>query len=589
MKEFLERLKQRKIVQWAVAYLAGAFALYTGLQTVGEPWGVTDVWLRAAQAAVVVGFLIAVTLAWYHGENGRQRISGPELLIIAGLLLVSGLLGRQFLGDSVEAEVSVESSDANDVEIIASSVPVARSIAVLPFENRGDESRDANFVAGLHDAVMSQLSQIRSVESRSRTSVLAFRESSLTTRGIARELGVAYIVEGGVQRVDDVIQVSVALIEAETDTRIWNQTLRRDLTVAGLLEIQQEIALQVAAGVGAEVTPAERQRLNVEAPENVVAYSSFLEGLSYLSLVEGVGDSPDTRLRVAELGIEAFGRAIELEPDWAPPRFGAGRIHHFLASSGINPPENYARSKQLLDSAIAIDSLYGPAWGSLAFVRFGWERDFDGALEAYDRAVELGVESGWGRGILNAVLGRWDDAVRAYEGAVAENPLSRTIQSQFGFVLFCAGRYEDAVDQMELAIEMRGWDADEQLALSYLKAGRIDDALAQAARLDVPGRWPAGSAYLFAALDSAETAYRYLEHVGTLEPNSTVVRGVAPALAILEGRDAALTYLEETAAVSPESLGYVDCAEEIREFRGDHRYVALMEGIGFAGRGEPER
>lgn len=580
------RLKQRRIVQWAFAYAAGAFALYTGLQTIGEPWGVSDAALRWTQGVLLVGFLIAVTLAWYHGEKGRQRVSGPELLIIGGLLLVSGLLARQFPDGSVATVDPVEPRDERVGATEGTAMPVAPSIAVLPFENRGDENRDASLVAGLHDGVLSQLGKIPSLESRSRTSVLALPDSSLTTREIAQELDVTHIVEGFVQRDGDDVQIRVALIEAETDRGIWNQTLRRDLTVAGLLDIQEEIALQVASRVGAEVTPGVRQRLNVEAPENFQAYAHYLDGLMDLGFVEGVGERTLTGLQHAARGIDSFSKAIELEPNWAPPRFGAGRVHHFLASSGVDPAANYARSKELLESALAIDPLYGPAWGSLAFVLFRWERDFQGALEAYDRAAALGVESGWGRGLLYAYQGRWDDAVRAYVRAAEENPLSRTIQDQFGWVLFCAGRYEEAAAQSRVANEMRGWDVRETLVLSYAKAGRIDEALAEAARLDDPVSNPGWRAYAFAVLDSAETARRYLEAAVQLRSDENVVNGIASTLVILDGPEEALEYLAEVAADSPGSLGYVDCTEEVRGLRGNARYIALMDELGFPGRGE---
>ncbi len=331
MNDFVDRLKKRKLVQWALAYLAGAFALYTGLQAVGEPWGVTDGLLRTAQGILALGFPVAATLAWYHGEKGRQRVSGPELLIIAGLLLVSGLLGRLFVEVPTVTEVGEPAGQVGATV----TVPVAPSIAVLPFENRGDEDRDASLVAGLHDGVLSQLGKIRTLEARSRTSVLALADSSLTSRAIARTLDVDYIVEGLFQRDGDDVQVQVALIEADTDTHVRNWTLRRNRTVAGLLEIQQEIALEVAAGVGAEVSPAARQRLNVEAPENYVAYEHYLEGLLHLGYVEGVGARPEPGPVHAQRAIDAFEQAIALEPNWAPPRFGAGRVHHFQASSGF--------------------------------------------------------------------------------------------------------------------------------------------------------------------------------------------------------------------------------------------------------------
>ncbi len=89
MNEFLQRLKQRKLVQWALAYVAGAFALLQGIDIIAQQFGWPEVLQRGITLALVVGFFVALLLAWYHGERGAQRVSGPELLILA-LILVSG-------------------------------------------------------------------------------------------------------------------------------------------------------------------------------------------------------------------------------------------------------------------------------------------------------------------------------------------------------------------------------------------------------------------------------------------------------------------------------------------------------------------
>ena len=86
----LQRLKERKLVQWAVAYLAGAFVVFQAVEVMAEPWGISPALQRAVHIVLVFGLLITLVLAWYHGEKGRQWVSGPELLIIALLLLISG-------------------------------------------------------------------------------------------------------------------------------------------------------------------------------------------------------------------------------------------------------------------------------------------------------------------------------------------------------------------------------------------------------------------------------------------------------------------------------------------------------------------
>jgi hypothetical protein len=85
----LQRLKERKLVQWALAYLAGAWVLYEVTATVGGHWSVPDVSFRGLFVILAIGFFVTLVLAWYHGEKGRQRVSGPELLMVAGLLVIA--------------------------------------------------------------------------------------------------------------------------------------------------------------------------------------------------------------------------------------------------------------------------------------------------------------------------------------------------------------------------------------------------------------------------------------------------------------------------------------------------------------------
>jgi hypothetical protein len=130
--EFLKNLKQRKIAQWAVAYLAGAWLMMQLMDVVGGHWGFTDAIGRVFDLALVLGLLVTLILAWYHGEKGRQRVSGPELLIIAGILGI-GALGFSFLG---LGEKATSVADAPAVQISQATVPEGRpSVAVLPFAN----------------------------------------------------------------------------------------------------------------------------------------------------------------------------------------------------------------------------------------------------------------------------------------------------------------------------------------------------------------------------------------------------------------------------------------------------------------------
>ena len=148
MNEFLQRLKQRKLVQWALGYVAAAFALLQGIDIVSQRFGWPDAIERALIIAACVGFFFVLVLAWYHGERGAQRVSGTELLILAILLLLGGGLLWQF-GVARERMTKAGPNDRLTVTTAPGVAIPQKSIAVLPFENLSDDKSAAYFADGI--------------------------------------------------------------------------------------------------------------------------------------------------------------------------------------------------------------------------------------------------------------------------------------------------------------------------------------------------------------------------------------------------------------------------------------------------------
>ena len=193
MNPFLQRLKQRKLIQWAVAYVAAAFALLQGIDIVAQQFGWPEGVRRGITLALVVGFFVTLVLAWYHGERGVQRVTGTELLILALVLA----LGGGFLWRFASA-----SRRPSDITAAASSLaPLAipnKSIAVLPFENRSEDKANAYFADGIQDEILTRLSKIADLKVISRTSTQHYKSAPENLPEIARQLGVAHILEGSV-------------------------------------------------------------------------------------------------------------------------------------------------------------------------------------------------------------------------------------------------------------------------------------------------------------------------------------------------------------------------------------------------------
>src|SRR5436190_11700127 len=197
MNEFLQRLKQRKLVQWAVGYVAAAFALLQGIDIVAQQFGWPEGVRRGITLGMVVGFFFTLVLAWYHGDRGAQHVTGTELLILALLLALGGGFLWHFAGASREPAAK---SAALPNEKRAPPTPTGaipdKSIAVLPFENLSAEKENDYLVEGIQDEILTRLAKISALKVISRTSTMRYASRPDNLREIGRQLGVAHILEG---------------------------------------------------------------------------------------------------------------------------------------------------------------------------------------------------------------------------------------------------------------------------------------------------------------------------------------------------------------------------------------------------------
>jgi TolB-like protein len=577
-----KRLAERKLGQWALAYSAGAWFTLQFVDVLGPRWGISDGLARTIDVMLVFGLVFTLVVAWYHGERGRQRMSGAELLILSGILFVAALLLRLLGGSD---PIVVDDGSSSVAAEVASST-TRPTIAVLPFENQSEEADEEFFATGLHEDLLAQLTKIRSLDIKSRTSVLPYADSPKNMRTIGEELGAQYIVEGSVRREGSTIRMSVRLQEANDDSGLWGETFDRGLTVGNVLDLQRAIALQVAAQVGAEVLPRERAQLNVEAPENLAAYEAYLDGLSLQSIVELGGVSEAERIEAHRRAVDRLEEAISLEPEWAPPWAVLGRAFHFMASGpdvggiGLNSAEFYQRSRAAIDTALRFDNLHGPAWNSLAFVLQRWERDFRGAEAAYERAAELGGLWGWGDGMLYTSWGRFEEGVAAFERAIFLNPIAATPRYRLGRTFACMGDHGRAIEQLKEA-EARYGSPSGWLAYSYFKARRLEEGLSQLTRVRRAGTDDQMLPLLYALADSTSRAGTLLAQTVNAVPSADNVGLIAAAFVALGQKERALTYLERIAESDPRSLIDMQCTQEVRSLDGDDRYEAVLDAFGF--------
>ena len=337
MTEFLLRLKQRKLVQWALAYIAFAFALIQVLDVVAHQFGWPDGLQRGVTLALVVGFFVVVVLAWYHGDRGAQKVTGIELLLLALLLAVGGAFMWRFSGSHAPAPTPAVTSLA-----AASSAPApartdipAKSIAVLPFENLSDDKDNVYFSDGLSEEILNSLARIDGLRVIGRTSSFQFKGKEVDSRTIGERLGAANLLEGSVRREGERARVTAQLIRASDGTQLWSQTY--DRTVKDSLAVQLDIAEQVAGVLNVVLDDKQRARMRAAGVKNVGAFIAYQKGWKLYMDAHQRGGDLLAGLRQANV---EFDRAIALDPGFSFAYFAKADLYeHTLMADGRSQAE----------------------------------------------------------------------------------------------------------------------------------------------------------------------------------------------------------------------------------------------------------
>jgi len=313
------------------------------------------------------------------------------------------------------------------IAVLARYVPVGstsfstedrRSLAVLPFVNQSAAEENAEFFAdGIHDELLNQLANIDSLRVISRTSVEEYRGTLKNMRDIGRELGVTALLEGRVQRVGDLVQIIVQLINAETDEHLWGDTYEAELTAQSIFAIQRKIAIAIAAALQATLSPQDEARLNEVPTENTLALTYYLTGNIYANR----GDD--------NLAVQQYDKAVEEDPAFTLAWAALSHAHSRMYWHGADPAQS--RLDLALDTverALTLDPDSPEAHlakGSYYHLGF---RDHDRALEEYANAEQLGLRGSAelfeARAMTYRRAGQVDESIASLDLAIGLDPLN---------------------------------------------------------------------------------------------------------------------------------------------------------------------
>ena len=474
----IKELKRRNVFKVGIAYAVSTWIL---LQLTDVVTGILILPEWAPQLILLillVGFIPALILAWafeltpdgvkLESEITRKDSITPKtgrkldyiIIISLGLSLGYFIWESRFEQKTAEYEAATDAAtEAALVEeaVVEEPTPPAdinlddvdeNSIAVLPFANRSADAEDIYFTDGIHDDLLTQLSRVEAFSVISRTSVMEYRDTTKNLRQIARELSVANIMEGSVQRAGDRVRINVQLIDAETDEHLWAEIYDRELTTNNLFDIQSEIAKAIASALEATLTDTELASVADVPTENVEAYDLYLQARQMTQ--------SQTRPEF-QVAIELIKESLVLDPGFKLAWIELANAHmtNYWVYGGDSVDRELAL--EAIENAREIDPDFAELHMAQGFYWYWGHLDYERALYNLDKSIEMMPGNGdtymWRAYVLRRA-GQWEQAIQSIEHSLKLNPRVGFNWQEYSLTLKYLHQYEAAEKAAKRAREI---------------------------------------------------------------------------------------------------------------------------------------
>jgi TolB-like protein/Tfp pilus assembly protein PilF len=491
---FFTELRRRNVIRMAGLYLVGAWLITQVASTVLPTFDVPSWALRGLIIILAIGFIPALIFSWIfeltpQGLKRDEDVSpeqsiAPETgrrmdrMIILVLIVALGYF-------AFDKFVLAPRRQAATITKNAASLPNdgdvnSRSIAVLPFENLSDDKSNAYFAEGIQDEILTRLSKIAALKVISRTSTQKYKSAPDNLRDVGKQLGVAHLLEGSVQKIGNAVHVNVQLIRAATDEHLWAESYNRKLD--DVFGVEGEVASAIADQLKAKLTGAEQKAVAEKPTENLAAYDAYLRGLS----IEHSRYGYDAYIEAAA----AYRQAAQLDPNFALAWARLAVIQSFLYFNNLDLNTNSAANvKAAADKASALQPELAEAWVAQGAYRYRVQRDFAGALQAYDEARRRLPNSALVYQYMAYVqrrLGRWEDAAVNYKKAAELDPQNvQLFVSEGSEFLIYLRRYDEALAALDRALQISPGELGAVTGKAYVfqAQGQLADASAMLAKV----------------------------------------------------------------------------------------------------------
>jgi TolB-like protein len=607
-----ERIKDHKVLQWSLTYFGASLALAHAQDLLSHTYHWPELVGRLLIGVLIVGFPVALAVAWYHGHKGLKQISAGEMTVISIMILIgAGLLivlvrapaepasplqvheGLPPPATSVANEVGADNASAPETASIPQASAPQASIAVVPFANLTGDASKEYFSDGMAEEMINSLAQVPGLKVPARTSSFAYKGRNIDIRRIAQDLGVATILEGSVRSAGERIRVTAQLVDAKSGFHMWSQSYDRQF--ADIFKLQDDLAAAIVQALQSKLNIAVAAPA-VSAPptQDLEAYRLYLQANSI----------PRTTEESFHRALDLYQQSVMRDPHFARALSAMANLHLFFIRWGYAMPDALESAEREATQALTIDPHLAEAQGVLG-VAHATRGQWVEAEKAFRQALALNQadpETHSAHAVLvSSVAGHLRDALQEAALAYRDAPANQIVVLRLAATQDAIGLDSDALHYANLAIDL-GYNSNLEPITGIregaaLRAGRYAEAANQAV-LNLSGAErlagyenavrlsyaaladPAKKAAAIAALRSLSAVSRAPALFGTADLLYYFIYTLlgAPDEAYAAA-NALLDNLEHAGTLTPNAWRAM-WAPEMAPFRKDPRFQAFVTRLG---------
>src|SRR5215475_584191 len=466
MSGFFEELQRRKVYRVAAAYIVAAGFLIQMASAAFPAWELPNWSLRLVIVLLLLGFPIAVILAWAYditpqgiqGTPTRGMHRRRNLILLVGLaIIIPASAGFILLPQAIWQKID-------------------KSVAVLPFQNLSSDPDNAYFADGIQEEVLTRLAKIGDLKVISRTSTQGYQSEPGNLAEIAKQLGVANILEGSVQKAGNQVRVNVHLVNVQTGSQLWAETYDRKLS--DIFSVETDIAKGIAESLQAKLTGREQQALAANPTNNPRAYDAYLRGLAF----EARSNYSSDALFKA---IEFYDLAVRLDPNFALAWARLSGVHALLYSNRADTTAaRRDAAKQALENAQKLQPDSPETLLFTGYYQYWVLHDYGMAKATFGRVSKMLPGNSQVLYALAAIArteGHWDESIAYWERGLALNPRNTALLTEVAFTYAALRQFPKAEKLYDRALDI----LPNEVSIMALKASiyQAEGNLQEAAKL----------------------------------------------------------------------------------------------------------